>query len=70
MLQCFTAALFTLFNRRLDLQLPKISISDSYDPKELFKEMGITEVFSGNADLSGISGSRNLQVSEVSQQSW
>lgn len=32
--------------------------------------MGITEVFSGNADLSGISGNHNLQVSQVSKQSW
>lgn len=31
-------------------------------------EMGITEVFSSNADLSGISGSHNLQVSQVSEQ--
>ncbi|NXT25608.1 A1AT2 antiproteinase, partial [Syrrhaptes paradoxus] len=54
-----------LASRRLDLQLPKISISGSYDVKSLFKEMGITEVFSSNADLSGISGSHDLQVSQA-----
>ncbi|NWX47838.1 A1AT2 antiproteinase, partial [Steatornis caripensis] len=54
-----------LVSRRLDLQIPKISISGSFDVKKLFMEMGITEVFSGNADLSGISGSRNLQVSQA-----
>ncbi|KFO11467.1 Plasma serine protease inhibitor, partial [Balearica regulorum gibbericeps] len=54
-----------LETRRLDLRLPKISISGSYDVKNLFKEMGITEVFSSNADLSGISGSRDLQVSQA-----
>ncbi|KAM6392819.1 alpha-1-antiproteinase-like [Pluvialis apricaria] len=54
-----------LETRRLDLQLPKISISGSYDVKNLFMEMGITEVFSSNADLSGISGSHNLQVSQA-----
>ncbi|NXX73492.1 A1AT2 antiproteinase, partial [Urocolius indicus] len=54
-----------LETRRLDLKLPKFSISGVYDVKDLFKEMGITEVFSGNADLSGISGSRNLQVSQA-----
>lgn len=62
----FTAVLFSLFNRRADLHLPKISISGSYDVKSLFKEMGITDVFSSNADLSGISGSRDLRVSQVS----
>uniref|UniRef100_A0A663DUM6 Serine proteinase inhibitor A3K-like n=1 Tax=Aquila chrysaetos chrysaetos TaxID=223781 RepID=A0A663DUM6_AQUCH len=54
-----------LVTRRLDLRLPKISISGSYDVKNLFQEMGITEVFSSNADLSGISGSRNLRVSQA-----
>ncbi|NWH60251.1 A1AT2 antiproteinase, partial [Geococcyx californianus] len=54
-----------LTNRRLNLQLPKISISGSYDVKNLLKEMGITEVFSNNADLSGLTGSRNLQVSQA-----
>ncbi|NWU88636.1 AACT protein, partial [Upupa epops] len=51
--------------RRLHLQLPKFSISGSYDVKKLFMEMGITEVFSNNADLSGITGSHNVQVSEA-----
>ncbi|NXS60861.1 A1AT2 antiproteinase, partial [Brachypteracias leptosomus] len=54
-----------LVSRRLHLQLPKISISGSYDVKNLLMEMGITEVFSSNADLSGISGSHNLQVSQA-----
>ncbi|XP_072721325.1 plasma serine protease inhibitor-like [Ciconia boyciana] len=54
-----------LATRRLNLQLPKISISGSYDVKKLFKEMGITELFSSNADLSGISGSHDLQVSQA-----
>ncbi|NXF45304.1 A1AT2 antiproteinase, partial [Oceanites oceanicus] len=54
-----------LVTRRLGLQLPKISVSGSYDVKNLLKEMGITEVFSSNADLSGISGSHNLQVSQA-----
>ncbi|NXS90549.1 IPSP inhibitor, partial [Jacana jacana] len=51
--------------RRLNLQLPKFSISGSYNVENLFNEMGITEVFSSNADLSGISGSHNLRVSQA-----
>ncbi|NXU62032.1 A1AT2 antiproteinase, partial [Horornis vulcanius] len=54
-----------LVTRRLNLQLPKFSISGSYDVKTLFEQMGITEVFSGNADLSGISGNHDLQVSQA-----
>ncbi|XP_025902270.1 serine protease inhibitor 2.1-like [Nothoprocta perdicaria] len=54
-----------LENRRVNLHLPKTSISGSYDIKELLEEMGITDVFSSNADLSGITGSRDLQVSQA-----
>ncbi|NWV28814.1 IPSP inhibitor, partial [Origma solitaria] len=54
-----------LVTRRLNLHLPKFSISGSYDVKTLFKEMGITEVFSGSADLTGISGNYGLLVSEA-----
>ncbi|NXY53533.1 IPSP inhibitor, partial [Callaeas wilsoni] len=54
-----------LVSRRLNLQLPKFSISGSYNVKTLFEQMGITEVFSGNADLSGISGNHDLQVSKA-----
>uniref|UniRef100_A0A8C4UWJ8 Serpin domain-containing protein n=1 Tax=Falco tinnunculus TaxID=100819 RepID=A0A8C4UWJ8_FALTI len=54
-----------LVTRRLVLQLPKFSVSGSYDVKNLFKEMGITDVFSSDADLSGISGSCNLQLSQA-----
>ncbi|XP_013796441.1 alpha-1-antiproteinase-like [Apteryx mantelli] len=54
-----------LETRRVNLHLPRISISGSYDVEKLFKEMGITDVFSSNADLSGITGNRDLQVSQA-----
>ncbi|NXA46196.1 A1AT2 antiproteinase, partial [Nothocercus julius] len=54
-----------LETRRVNLHLPKTSISGSYDVAKLFKEMGITDVFSSNADLSGITGNRDLQVSQA-----
>ncbi|NWV78493.1 SPA3L inhibitor, partial [Dasyornis broadbenti] len=54
-----------LVTRRLNLHLPKFSISGSYDVKTLFEEMGITEVFTRNADLSGISGNRDLYISQA-----
>ncbi|NXC41687.1 A1AT2 antiproteinase, partial [Penelope pileata] len=54
-----------LETRRVYLHLPRISITGSYDVKDLFKEMGITDVFSSNADLSGIDGSRTLRVSQA-----
>ncbi|XP_064009173.1 alpha-1-antitrypsin-like [Pogoniulus pusillus] len=52
-------------NRRIYLDLPKFSVSGSYDLKRLFMKMGATEVFSNSADLSGISERTLLKVSRA-----
>ncbi|XP_067411216.1 serpin A3-1-like [Emydura macquarii macquarii] len=54
-----------LQERNINLYLPKFSISASYDVKLLFEKMGITDVFSGHADLSGITGVPELRVSKA-----
>lgn len=52
--------------RRIHLYIPKFSIAASYDVKVLLQKLGVTDVFNDNADLSGITGERNLMVSKVS----
>ncbi|KFP17425.1 hypothetical protein Z169_04208, partial [Egretta garzetta] len=51
--------------RKIYLDLPKFSISGSYDVKSLFEKMGVTEVFSDDADLSGIAEKTLLKVSKA-----
>ncbi|KAH0620393.1 hypothetical protein JD844_020801 [Phrynosoma platyrhinos] len=51
--------------REIHLLIPKLSISASYNVKELLQKMGITDAFSDNADLSGITGECNLKVSKA-----
>ncbi|NXG51834.1 A1AT protein, partial [Psilopogon haemacephalus] len=51
--------------RRISLSLPKFSISGSYDVKKLFTKMGVTEVFTNAADLSGVSENILLKVSKA-----
>ncbi|XP_003214361.1 alpha-1-antitrypsin [Anolis carolinensis] len=51
--------------KQLDLYIPKFSLSKSYDVKALFQRLGVTHVFDGNADLSGIVEEGNLQVSKA-----
>ncbi|KAK2104689.1 Alpha-1-antichymotrypsin [Saguinus oedipus] len=52
--------------RRIDeLYLPKFSISGDYNVEHILPQLGIEEVFTNKADLSGITGARNLQVSQV-----
>ncbi|XP_064420934.1 alpha-1-antitrypsin-like [Latimeria chalumnae] len=49
----------------ITLHLPKFSISASHQLKEILMEMGITDVFGNNADLSGIIKFPKLKVSKA-----
>ncbi|XP_013000290.1 serine proteinase inhibitor A3K isoform X1 [Cavia porcellus] len=46
------------------VSLPKLSISGTYDLKEVLRDLGITNVFSGAADLSGITEDMPLKISK------
>ncbi|XP_052042651.1 serine protease inhibitor A3F-like [Apodemus sylvaticus] len=47
------------------LHLPKFSVSTDYSLKAILSELGIREVFSTQADLSAITGVKDLRVSQV-----
>lgn len=51
-----------------EFYLPKFSISADYSLEDVLPELGIKEVFSTQADLSGITGDKDLIVSQVSQE--
>ncbi|XP_008696320.1 alpha-1-antichymotrypsin isoform X2 [Ursus maritimus] len=52
--------------RRIDnLYLPKFSISSSYNLEDVLPQLGMREVFTNEADLSGVTGEKNLSVSQV-----
>ncbi|XP_009708285.1 PREDICTED: alpha-1-antitrypsin-like [Cariama cristata] len=55
----------SLEQRKIYLDLPKFSISSSYDVKSLFEKMGVTEVFSDQADLSGVAENTLLKISKA-----
>ncbi|KAL1763958.1 serine protease inhibitor A3N [Sigmodon hispidus] len=48
-----------------ELFLPKFSISTDYSLEDILPQLGIREVFSTRADLSRITGFKNLRVSKV-----
>ncbi|XP_048341658.1 alpha-1-antiproteinase F-like [Sphaerodactylus townsendi] len=50
---------------RIELLLPKVSLRTSYNLKETFRGLGITEVFTDQADLSAFTGQPNLKVSQA-----
>ncbi|XP_059135310.1 serine protease inhibitor A3N-like [Peromyscus eremicus] len=47
------------------LYMPKFSISTDYSLEKILPQLGIREVFSEEADLSRITGAKNLRVSKV-----
>ncbi|CAN9513436.1 unnamed protein product [Ophioblennius macclurei] len=51
--------------RRYDVSVPKFSIKSSYSLNEVLTQMGMTDMFSDRADLTGISEGQKLAVSEV-----
>uniref|UniRef100_A0A8C4RVG0 Thyroxine-binding globulin n=1 Tax=Erpetoichthys calabaricus TaxID=27687 RepID=A0A8C4RVG0_ERPCA len=50
---------------RLAIYVPKFSVSASYSLQKVLSEMGITDIFSDEADLSGITDETKLKVSKI-----
>ncbi|CAN8012183.1 unnamed protein product [Ixodes pacificus] len=63
--QTLNLALQNMYPKDMKLKLPKFKLDTKYTLKPTLEAMGITKIFSADADLSGISGSRNLYVSDV-----
>ena len=58
---------FFLFSSRIhELYLPKFSIKSNYELNDILFQLGIKKIFTDAADLSGVTGTRNLVVSQVS----
>lgn len=52
------------FYRKLELYFPKFSISGSYDLDEILPQLGIRDLFSREANLSGITAQQDMLVSK------
>ncbi|NXI46071.1 A1AT2 antiproteinase, partial [Galbula dea] len=53
------------FLRKIHLHIPKFSISGTYDVKRIVKQMGMIDLFTEQADLTGITEEPGLMVSKV-----
>ncbi|XP_027725970.1 corticosteroid-binding globulin [Vombatus ursinus] len=50
--------------RHVDLYIPKLCISESYDLEDVLREMGVMDIFTSQANLSGITKEASVQLSE------
>ncbi|KAM5340984.1 alpha-1-antichymotrypsin-like isoform 1-T2 [Glossophaga mutica] len=55
----------SLQTRSIDLSLPRFSISSNYNLEDILPRLGMRQVFTTEADLSGVTGAKNLVVSQV-----
>lgn len=53
-------------HRKLEVQLPKFRMEQSYDMHNILPKLGITTVFQHTANLTRLSDRTPLKVSEVS----
>ncbi|XP_054303451.1 alpha-1-antitrypsin-related protein isoform X1 [Pongo pygmaeus] len=51
--------------RSINLHFPKLSISGTYELKRVLRNLGITKIFSNEADLSGVSQEAPLKLSKA-----
>ncbi|XP_062824502.1 alpha-1-antiproteinase [Anolis carolinensis] len=51
--------------QKIHLTLPRFSLDGSYDVEKTLRKLGINDVFTNHANLTGISGDRNLKVSKA-----
>jgi serpin B len=54
-----------LMQQQVALTMPKFEFNSSFSLKELLAKMGMPVAFSSNADFSGMTGKRDLYISEV-----
>lgn len=52
---------------QVEISLPRFKVEQKLDFKEALKSLNVTEIFSGDCDLSGITDSSEVSVSQVMQ---
>ncbi|XP_010021290.1 PREDICTED: ovalbumin-related protein X-like, partial [Nestor notabilis] len=51
--------------KRVKVYLPRMKMEEKYNLTAVLKALGMTDLFSSSADLSGISSAESLKISEA-----
>jgi serpin B len=60
----------SMFNQKVNIFIPKFKFETKYMMKPMLIEMGMPEAFSDNADFSGMTGKKDLKISQVIHQAY
>uniref|UniRef100_A0A023FM57 Putative tick serpins 14 n=1 Tax=Amblyomma cajennense TaxID=34607 RepID=A0A023FM57_AMBCJ len=63
--QTLNRAIARMYPKDMKFKMPKLKMDTKYTLKPTLETLGIKKIFSADADLSGISGAKNLYVSDV-----
>lgn len=56
--------------RKIKVYLPRMKIEEKYNLTSVLKSLGITDLFSSSANLSGISSAESLRISEAIHEAY
>ena len=59
-----------LYNRRVDVFLPRFSLNAKYTLEDTLAKMGMPRLFTDKADFSGMDGTKNLYIQHVVHQGF
>ena len=63
--ESFTDWISSFNYQRIDLRMPKFSLSNRYDLNEPLKQLGMDDAFDSDANFAGIDGMRDLFINKV-----
>ena len=56
---------YFLIYRKLEVNMPKFSMEESYALHQILPDLGVSSIFSESSNLTGLSKDKGLKVSEV-----
>jgi serpin B len=60
----------SMFSKKVDLWLPRFRVETQYNLNQPLKDLGMNSAFSGDADFSGMTGNKELFISDVAHKAF